>query len=367
MVKHRWHHVLKSKFLEGKHNHHLDHLLHVLLDLVVPYYIGRSRRQEFGFEGPDLEVKKRQEITQRALTISKDLVTEIIAGEAYRIKSQSANHYYQVNLDAYTCECLSYPLINFCKHLCAVQNYFSMASKTQEIFTCNTEEMHHLRLTTGTSPPDTSDDDSEVDGSLNEMEKISDLVDKLQHLSVRTRLQRPLHLTPKLEILSKSLDDVLQDLGYIEGVEQVLPKHKRVAPNQRGRWRETAEVMGARIKTTHISKHTDPYSAREASGKRAQADAKQPLKRRKLETRYLQSIQVTLDTNSFVSMSANNPSVNAPFGTTPAIPSPLKRPITDLDILKHAPHTVTPQATWNLPNPNNQLLPAIFYAYPPTH
>lgn len=67
----RWHHVLKSKFLEGKQNRCVDYLLYVLLDLVIPYYIAWSQCQEFGFEGPDLEIKKRKEIMERALTITK--------------------------------------------------------------------------------------------------------------------------------------------------------------------------------------------------------------------------------------------------------------------------------------------------------
>ena len=54
--------MLKSKFLEGKQNQHVDHLLYVLLDLIMPYYVACGQCQEFGFEGPDLEVKKQKEI-----------------------------------------------------------------------------------------------------------------------------------------------------------------------------------------------------------------------------------------------------------------------------------------------------------------
>ncbi|KAJ7572383.1 hypothetical protein C8J56DRAFT_747566, partial [Mycena floridula] len=66
MLLEAWHHVLKGKFLEGKRNRHVDHLLHVLIDKVVPYYIARRHRQDCGFEGPNLEVKKRHEVTECA-------------------------------------------------------------------------------------------------------------------------------------------------------------------------------------------------------------------------------------------------------------------------------------------------------------
>ncbi|KAJ7903943.1 hypothetical protein B0H13DRAFT_1620966, partial [Mycena leptocephala] len=57
-----WHHVLKGKFFHGKRNRRLDHLLSALLTQVLPYYALKQRRQELGFDGPDIEVKKRQDI-----------------------------------------------------------------------------------------------------------------------------------------------------------------------------------------------------------------------------------------------------------------------------------------------------------------
>ncbi|KAJ7301690.1 hypothetical protein DFH08DRAFT_617371, partial [Mycena albidolilacea] len=45
------------KFL-GKHNRHLDHLVHTLVQLVVPYYTLKQCHQDSNFEGPDIETKK---------------------------------------------------------------------------------------------------------------------------------------------------------------------------------------------------------------------------------------------------------------------------------------------------------------------
>ncbi|KAJ7468310.1 hypothetical protein B0H11DRAFT_1645644, partial [Mycena galericulata] len=66
MLIEAWHSVLKGKFLHGKRNRRLDHLIWTLLEAVLPYYALKQRRQDLGFEGPDLELKKRQDILERS-------------------------------------------------------------------------------------------------------------------------------------------------------------------------------------------------------------------------------------------------------------------------------------------------------------
>ncbi|KAF9061394.1 hypothetical protein BDP27DRAFT_1145523, partial [Rhodocollybia butyracea] len=58
MLIEAYHHVLKGKFLHGKCNCHLDHLIHVLVNDVAPYYILKQAHQQYGFEGDDLEAAK---------------------------------------------------------------------------------------------------------------------------------------------------------------------------------------------------------------------------------------------------------------------------------------------------------------------
>ncbi|KAJ7809985.1 hypothetical protein B0H13DRAFT_1667761, partial [Mycena leptocephala] len=55
----RWHHVLKSKHLQGKRGRRVDNLIHTLINVAIPHYIAGHRAQEFGFQGPDLEVRER--------------------------------------------------------------------------------------------------------------------------------------------------------------------------------------------------------------------------------------------------------------------------------------------------------------------
>ena len=68
----RWHKTLKGKFLQGKRNHRLDHLVHVLITEVLPYFRQKYCGQKLGFEGANLEQQKREDIEERGLKISKN-------------------------------------------------------------------------------------------------------------------------------------------------------------------------------------------------------------------------------------------------------------------------------------------------------
>jgi hypothetical protein len=118
MLVEAWHHLLKGDFLEGKRNRRLDHLIHVLYDVAIPHFIARHRRQEMGFEGPNLELKHRIKVTARAASISKDNIQYDPQTGKYIVRSQvDPEVFYEVDLDAYDCTCLSFPLIRFAKHL----------------------------------------------------------------------------------------------------------------------------------------------------------------------------------------------------------------------------------------------------------
>ncbi|KAJ6592788.1 hypothetical protein B0H19DRAFT_920485, partial [Mycena capillaripes] len=62
MLVEAWHHVLKSMHLEGKRGRRIDHLIHTLINIAIPHYIAGHRAQEFGFQGPNLEVRERMKV-----------------------------------------------------------------------------------------------------------------------------------------------------------------------------------------------------------------------------------------------------------------------------------------------------------------
>jgi hypothetical protein len=56
----------------------------------------------------------------------------------------------------------------------------------------------------------------------------------------------------------------------------VLPARKKVAPNDGSGWELTQKVMGTHVKSKRQSKHTDPFSGGEQSGRKGQPDVRQP-------------------------------------------------------------------------------------------
>ncbi|KLO15296.1 hypothetical protein SCHPADRAFT_824841 [Schizopora paradoxa] len=72
MLIEAWHHILKSNMLGGKLNRRADHLIHVLIDVAVPYYVGKHVRREAGFEGMDLEGRARVEIEENGSKIARE-------------------------------------------------------------------------------------------------------------------------------------------------------------------------------------------------------------------------------------------------------------------------------------------------------
>ncbi|KAI0262855.1 hypothetical protein BC834DRAFT_783524, partial [Gloeopeniophorella convolvens] len=65
MLIEAYHHVLKSTWLDGKRNRRVDHLLHTLVENMLPTYENRyhrHRRQGLGFEGPNLADARCAEI-----------------------------------------------------------------------------------------------------------------------------------------------------------------------------------------------------------------------------------------------------------------------------------------------------------------
>jgi hypothetical protein len=129
MLVEAWHHLLKGTFMEGKRNRCLDHLIHILIDRAIPYFIQRHWCQEFGFEEGDLEVEERLNIERQSKTIKIEDINALPEEEkVYLVKSQSKSDIkYRVDLEAYDCSCLSFPTICFCKHICAVQTHFQEA------------------------------------------------------------------------------------------------------------------------------------------------------------------------------------------------------------------------------------------------
>ncbi|KAJ7025761.1 hypothetical protein C8F04DRAFT_967326, partial [Mycena alexandri] len=111
--------------MDGKRNRQVDQLIHTLINVALPNYIANHRVQQFGFHGPDLALQKRNEINKRADKITAEMIEEIEPGRLFTVKSETTpGLFYTVDLEAYKCQCPSFPAISFCKHICGVENNF---------------------------------------------------------------------------------------------------------------------------------------------------------------------------------------------------------------------------------------------------
>ncbi|KAJ7926870.1 hypothetical protein B0H13DRAFT_1599252, partial [Mycena leptocephala] len=98
-----------GKFLNGKRNRRLDHLISKLVKDVLPYYALKQRRQEVGFEGVDIEVTKRRDILKRSKAYVKQDIVYVEDGK-YIVPSKSdPSKTYEVDVDSYSCTCLDFP------------------------------------------------------------------------------------------------------------------------------------------------------------------------------------------------------------------------------------------------------------------
>jgi hypothetical protein len=182
----------------------LDHLLHILTERAIPHFIAQHHRQELGFEGPDLELKRCTEVIEHATSINKSNI--IISNHSmFSIQSQSNSKIrYKVDIVAYHCTCLSFPTIHFCKHICAVQNHFPETVKAIPVSALITDK-----------PLD--DDDSNIvkivdtppDPSNHDLDFVDDMGAKLQELANQFRFHPPTMLSETLHDLDTQLNNAL--------------------------------------------------------------------------------------------------------------------------------------------------------------
>ncbi|TDL18073.1 hypothetical protein BD410DRAFT_681469, partial [Rickenella mellea] len=92
---------------------------------VVPYYIQKHCRQAAGFDGPNLEQKRRSDMDSLGLQIPSTDITEVDESVRYLILSQSdQTRFYIINLTTFSCSCPSFTSISFCKHMAAIRHRF---------------------------------------------------------------------------------------------------------------------------------------------------------------------------------------------------------------------------------------------------
>src|SRR5229473_5962469 len=119
----RYHHVLKSIWLEGKRNRRVDHLVYTLVVEFISDLEMHHKRQELGMHGGDLAEQRRQQILRRA---PETPLTQIrkIDDLHFEVQSSNSNKFHLINLVTTTCSCSDFPHIRLCKHIAAVVHFF---------------------------------------------------------------------------------------------------------------------------------------------------------------------------------------------------------------------------------------------------
>jgi hypothetical protein len=218
--------------------------------------MARHRRQALGFEGLDLELQRWTEVEAGAKRIPKEDLLEVEEAN-YHVRSQTdPQHWYNVDVHASCCNCASFPLISFCKHISAIQTHFPQ--------TCR---LIPFQTTPNTSQPGPSSGPETAvnvitDQGTTDSSHFTRIGRKILDIAAQARGNQLSHLTPALLDLEAGLDEA----------KAPLPRKVLVAPNQHT-WPETAAVMVAKPKTKRKA-HTDPYGGGERSGKKAKPDTR---------------------------------------------------------------------------------------------
>jgi hypothetical protein len=283
----RYHHVLKTHWLDGKRNRRIDHIIATLVDGMVPYYEARHERQSVGVEGADLVERRRREILASAESISRDSIQQFDDSQFHVASASRPGDFYAIDLARQSCNCKDFHRIKFCKHLAAVKAYFPhlCLEGNTEVTVPAQAQRENLNPVPEHSRP------AEDLGTLTR--EITVLSQTLASCPVAQSSSSP----AVVEAFRAAKYSLTAAVASTQGTS-ALPDKEKIPPNQ-GTWPDTAEHMGVRpararkqpqpakpAKERGITERSigaakgkkrkiyeDPYAGGERSGKRAKPDA----------------------------------------------------------------------------------------------
>jgi hypothetical protein len=199
---------------------------------------------------------------------------------------------YEVDLDTYTCTCLDYPLISFCKHICAVQDLFredGVARDPAQDFDEDVPAQHFdddvatqgfdeagaaaEALPTSSNVPSLSTlGDSSSDSratspfDVPKTPALTTLAEKLERLAARLRRPRQKNsaLTSMAD-LEYALDTMLTETDN----SSVPTSSQHIEPNTKTLFKQTLNAMMPGIKTRRVPAGDCAYGAGASSGGKA--------------------------------------------------------------------------------------------------
>ena len=120
----RYHYVLKTHWLDGKWNCHIDYVIYMLVLYMDPYYQSWHTWQSIGLEGLDLAEMQHCEITASARHVLEDSILQFDMTQFHVASQSNPGIYYAINLHQKTCDCTDFPQACFCKHIATTYIHF---------------------------------------------------------------------------------------------------------------------------------------------------------------------------------------------------------------------------------------------------
>jgi hypothetical protein len=323
----RYHHVLKTHWLDSKRNRRIDRIIYTLVQNLDPYYLNRHERQTIGFEGLDLAAARRKEIEASARDISPDSVLNFDSAHFHVASQSRPGEFHVIDLIESTCDCADFPRIRFCKHIAAIYVHFPHLCPERNIPSTTPENA----AVTFQSQPSTSHSNTlqvlMQDITLLSQTLASETIDQSADSSAIIEAARSAKYS--LTALVASLQNI-----------RALPEKDIIAPNQTS-WPETAERMGVKrsskrkcppeecgltARSIGVAKakhriHTDPYTGGERSGKRAKPDAMSAAANRR--ARAPSPLSSTAPPSNALAVALTPPSASALAYGFPTPPAPL--------------------------------------------
>ena len=226
-----YHHVLKSGWLDGKRNQHMDHLIHVLVREFIPGVEHRHKRQSLGMEGPNLAEKRRRQILTCAPETPIEKIKKI-DDLHFEVQSSKSNNNYQINLSTIICDCLDFPNISLCKHIAAVVHFFGgvdLGPQPPRDGTSNNASKSVKHESPGQPVGCTCDHNA----AKSIISAANDNIKLLQQLIMKA---------PSDPKIAKSLNAIRSQISALLSVTAVddtrLPEKEKISPNQHS-WPET--------------------------------------------------------------------------------------------------------------------------------
>jgi len=284
----RYHHVLKSHYLGGKHNWRVDHVIRMLVEHFLPKFKFTHLWQLTRIYGPNLEKLRRLQIKATARNMSLDSIHHL-GGTKFNVASEShLGHYYLINLNASTCVCEDFLRIQFCKHIAAIHEHFPpLASKRSS----HSKILEHMRVPAPAPAPALAPAQPQRAPEPEEIKSVDILLKDINALCQQLSTLSDCSTTD-LKAL-KHIKYSLRAVIALANRSQPLSEKDIFNPNQKT-WAKTAQCMGARkppkqkhgpadennaercigpVKGKCAHKYTDPYAGGKRSGKHAKPDA----------------------------------------------------------------------------------------------